>query len=137
MLMERERYPKNWNLIAFAIKQASQWHCENCGKPCRKPEEAIADFENPLTPEWLSELVEVCTDEAPEEIRRYKPQRFALSVAHLDQNPRNNQPENLKALCMPCHLRYDRRYQGFNRMNKLERQGQLNLFVAPVGNVRP
>jgi hypothetical protein len=31
-----------------------------------------------------------------------------LTVAHLDRNPGNNAFENLKALCVICHLDYDR-----------------------------
>lgn len=31
-----------------------------------------------------------------------------LTVAHIDQNPRNNDQENLAALCQRCHLNHDR-----------------------------
>ncbi len=34
--------------------------------------------------------------------------RSVLTVAHLDRNPGNNAPDNLKALCVVCHLNYDR-----------------------------
>jgi hypothetical protein len=30
-----------------------------------------------------------------------------LTVAHLDHDPANCAPDNLRALCAPCHLRYD------------------------------
>jgi hypothetical protein len=30
------------------------------------------------------------------------PQRFCLTVAHLDQDPGNNDPANLRALCAPA-----------------------------------
>ena len=30
-----------------------------------------------------------------------------LTIAHLDHDPTNNAPENLRALCQRCHLRYD------------------------------
>jgi len=32
-----------------------------------------------------------------------------LTVAHLDHNPENNDPANLKALCQRCHLAWDAR----------------------------
>jgi len=31
-----------------------------------------------------------------------------LTVMHLDHNPQNNDPENLKAACQRCHLNYDK-----------------------------
>ena len=31
-----------------------------------------------------------------------------LTVAHLDQNPKNNHLDNLAALCQRCHLAHDR-----------------------------
>ena len=30
-----------------------------------------------------------------------------LTIAHLDHTPENNDPENLRAMCQRCHLRYD------------------------------
>lgn len=33
---------------------------------------------------------------------------IVLTIAHLDHNPENNHPENLRALCQKCHLDYDR-----------------------------
>ncbi|MEM9670703.1 MAG: hypothetical protein AAF950_17445 [Pseudomonadota bacterium] len=32
-----------------------------------------------------------------------------LATAHLDHDPGNNRPGNLKALCQRCHLRHDRK----------------------------
>lgn len=34
--------------------------------------------------------------------------QVVLTVAHLDDNTSNNDPENLKALCQRCHLAMDR-----------------------------
>lgn len=34
--------------------------------------------------------------------------RVVLTIAHLDQQPENNNPDNLRALCQKCHLGYDR-----------------------------
>ncbi|MGB8699068.1 MAG: HNH endonuclease signature motif containing protein [Thermosynechococcaceae cyanobacterium] len=135
MPMERDRYPQNWNLIALTVKTASRWQCQQCGKPCRLPGEAIARFEQRLNARWRSELIQELTNE--QNRVQYRPQRFVLTVAHLDQDPGNNHLDNLKALCAPCHLRYDRRFMGQNRMEKLERRGQLNLFVGVKGGKAP
>ena len=37
--------------------------------------------------------------------------RIVLAVAHLDQQPENNHPTNLKALCQKCHLKHDAPYR--------------------------
>jgi hypothetical protein len=55
------------------------------------------------------------------------PQRYALSVAHLDHQPGNCDRANLKALCMPCHCRYDLRCMAQKRRLKAERLGQLRI----------
>jgi 5-methylcytosine-specific restriction endonuclease McrA len=34
-----------------------------------------------------------------------------LAVAHLDQQPENNHPSNLRALCEKCHLKHDAPYR--------------------------
>jgi hypothetical protein len=33
--------------------------------------------------------------------------RIVLTISHRDHDPTNNDPENLRALCQRCHLRYD------------------------------
>lgn len=41
-----------------------------------------------------------------------------ITVAHLDHDPTNNHPDNLKALCQQCHLRYDREHHRQTRRRK-------------------
>lgn len=54
-----------------------------------------------------------------------------LTVAHLDHNPSNCAPDNLRALCQRCHLRYDARHHARNaaktRRLKAARAGQLEM----------
>lgn len=131
MPMDRSRYPQNWPEIAQQIKDEANWTCQNCGRECKRPNERRLDFIDRVVfqrlncgcPEdhaLLSEMLE-------------KPGRFVLTVAHLDQDPGNNLPSNLKALCSVCHLQYDRRFRQYNRIAKLERlTGQGNLFLGGV-----
>lgn len=39
-----------------------------------------------------------------------------LTVAHLDQEPSNNEPKNLKILCRSCHIQMDQPYHVFSAM---------------------
>lgn len=40
--------------------------------------------------------------------------KVVLTVAHLDHTPENCEPDNLKALCQRCHLRYDAEHHRAN-----------------------
>ena len=86
MPMERERYPADWERIARAKKEATGWRCERCGKQCRKPGEPFDTHRNTLT------------------------------VAHLNHTPEDVRPENLCAMCAPCHLRYDAQHHAESRI---------------------
>jgi hypothetical protein len=55
------------------------------------------------------------------------PRRFLLTVAHLNHIPADCGRDNLKALCSPCHCRYDLKQMGRKRWLKRERHGQLRL----------
>lgn len=40
--------------------------------------------------------------------------KVVLTVMHLDHDPSNNDPSNLKAGCQRCHLRYDAKHHAAN-----------------------
>ena len=90
MPMEKERYPQNWKQIALEIKEKADWKCEKCGKQCRRPGEPFDTHKRTLT------------------------------VAHLNHTPEDISPENLKAMCAPCHLRYDAQHHAETRKKKRE-----------------
>jgi hypothetical protein len=116
MPMDRRLYPSDWDAIAFQIKDSVNWLCEECDRQCRRP-----------SIPWLQFVVEEMMRGV--EIDPNKPQRYTLTVAHLDHNPSNCDPGNLKALCTVCHCRYDLKAMPTKRRLKKERLGQLRLFV--------
>ncbi len=115
MPCEWSRYTQNWKTLSHQKKEQAQWHCEECGKPCLCPGES-----------WTNFLIRV--NWTIHQAIAEKPGRYVLTVAHLDQDPGNNNPANLKALCTVCHLLYDVPFRAANRLAKLERKGQGNLF---------
>jgi hypothetical protein len=134
MPINRSLYPENWDEIALSIKRAANWTCEWCGKPCRPPGISQKETEQWLLenhPQWLSHLYDVVDDDEFGEVTITKPQRFTLTTAHLNHQPSDCSPENLKALCSVCHLNLDR--DDWNRTRKVrelkerERHGQLTL----------
>lgn len=90
MPMDRSLYPDDWDSIARRVKDSALWVCQGCGKQCRRPGEEFDTHKRTLT------------------------------VAHLNHTPMDCRDENLRALCAPCHLRYDapekarRRKEGTN-----------------------
>lgn len=90
MPMERDLYPPDWEELSHRKKQDTDWMCEVCGRQCRKPGEPFDTHKRTLT------------------------------VSHLDHNPANCDPTNLKAMCAPCHLRYDAKHHAETRRKKKE-----------------
>lgn len=88
MPMRRELYPDNWDEIAKAIKEATGWKCQACGKQCYLPGAKVADT------------------------------RFVLTVAHVNHVESDCRSENLVAACSVCHLRYDAERKRWQRMAK-------------------
>ena len=76
------KYPKNWKQISRNTREQAGWRCEGSPKypDCR----AENGQPHPVTGS-----------------------RVVLTVAHLDHDPENCDPGNLKALCQRCHLAYD------------------------------
>lgn len=85
MPMQRERYPDEWEQIAYQLKESVNWVCQKCGKQCRKPGEPFDTHKRTLT------------------------------VAHLNHIPEDTRPDNLMAMCAPCHLRYDAKHHAETR----------------------
>lgn len=90
MPMDKARYPKDWKQISLRIKEQADWKCQQCGKQCRRPKEPFDTHKRTLT------------------------------VAHLNHIPEDCREENLKALCAPCHLRYDAKHHAETRKQKRE-----------------
>lgn len=99
MPMDRRLYPDDWEEIALAVKNESDWKCEECGKQCRRPGEPFDTHKRTLT------------------------------VSHQNHDPSDCRRENLKALCAPCHLRYDAKHHAQTRAEKTICKGQTRIEV--------
>jgi len=90
-------YPPNWRAISIAIRQGrAGGRCEQCNVP-------NGVWRNHCSDAWthdagLAEAWKLDGDRIA---------RIVLTVAHLDHDPRHNDPSNLKALCQRCHNRHD------------------------------
>lgn len=91
MPMNKKLYPDDWKDIALRVKMSVGWRCQKCGKQCRRPGEP------------------------------FDTHRRTLTVAHMNHQPEDVRPENLVALCAPCHLKYDAKHHAETRK---KRRGQ-------------
>ena len=119
-----ERYPKNWlTEIRPSILERARHRCENCGVP------NYAFGYRDSAGNWNrcardNELVSIplLSESAVRELG-FKPFKVVLTVAHLDHTPENCDPENLRAWCQYCHLRYDHRHHA-ETAYKTKREGR-------------
>jgi hypothetical protein len=129
------RYPKEWKQIRAAILERAEHRCEDCRVPNYAvgfrdsagafhplggsgPCDAAGDGRvwpslEPITYREALEFAETSNTEA--DGRDGDGNRWiviVLTIAHLDHRPEDCSPENLKALCQRCHLRYDSVHHG-------------------------
>ena len=83
MPMNRKLYPRDWDIIAFEVKQEANWTCQKCSKQCLKPHEVAEAYKKDVR-QWAI---------------------HTLTVHHLDHVPQNCDRSNLIALCSVCHRR--------------------------------
>lgn len=105
----RHRYPADWPLIREAILQRALWRCEHPG--CKAVHRDVGY--------WLRDKfvpmdralrdagakrgdVVACSDGST-----IKLIMIVLTIAHLDHQPENCNPDNLRALCQRHHLAHD------------------------------
>jgi hypothetical protein len=85
------RYPTDWKIVSLAIRRRSGGRCEcegECGLHRTTPGPRRCEERNGEPAKWAKG-------------------KIVLTVAHLDHQPENCHPSNLKAMCQRCHLRYD------------------------------
>lgn len=127
MPMDRRRYPTDWPAISRAARERAGWRCEQCGAP--HGELVVRDRRDPAAWRPFDCYADADSDDAGLRVVR-----IVLTVAHLDHDPRNCDPANLRAWCQRCHLAYDaelhRRNAAATRRRKRLAAGQLGLEVA-------
>jgi hypothetical protein len=105
----RKRYPKNWQEIRAEILKRSKGQCE-CDGEC-----GLHTFDR-------------CCE------KNGKPGKnmagtVRLQVAHLNHVEKDCRPENLKAMCQRCHLRYDRVLHADGaRKTRNKQRGQIDAL---------
>lgn len=108
----KARYPKDWPQIRATILERAEHKCEKCKAPNRT---RIARGAGDDEGTYMLDTADVYCAETGEHLGQthmsnYEVLRMTdvvLTIAHLDHVPENCAPENLRAWCQRCHLRYD------------------------------
>jgi hypothetical protein len=130
-------YPKDWKAIRTGILERAGHCCENCGVsngqlgyraidgkffPWSYIEYELENNGRDLFDDVLSN----CFDKKGNPTKAIK---IVLTVAHLDHDPKNNDPSNLKALCQRCHLLLDAdQHRASAKETNRKKKGLQNLF---------
>ena len=93
----KARYPKDWPQIRARIRERAQDRCEECDVPNHV-------YRLNSTDQWTTNPLQAETWRL---VDGDKVTYIVCTVAHLDHQPKNCDPANLKFLCQRCHLRYD------------------------------
>ena len=109
----RKRYPKNWlTEIRPDILERAGHRCE--GSPAYPDCHAENGQPHPVTES-----------------------KVVLTIGHLDHQPENNDPENLRAWCQRCHLTYDAKHHAQNRAasrRAAANQSSFSFMAAALGS---
>lgn len=96
----RGRYPADWKQISDRIRfERAEGQCE-CEGECGMPAHLAEGGRCPNLHDHPS---------------AYSGAPVVLTTAHLDHQPENCDPQNLRAMCQGCHLWYDRKHHAETR----------------------
>jgi len=130
----KARYPANWDEIRAAILERAGHRCEQCKV---KNYERIARGDDRFADTYMTNDAEVYCANTGESLGQVRMSDYyvknmvdiVLTIAHMDHVPENCEPENLKALCQRCHLRYDAKHHAETaRATRRAKLNNLELF---------
>ena len=128
-------YPIDWPQLSRYVRfERAGGVCQHCGRPHGATIHCLPDGR------WYDEARQVWRNHrgrlvrAPDfqEMAPLRQTRVFLAAAHLDHDPGNNRPKNLKGLCQRCHLSHDRPHHlARRRITYLLRRALGDLFFGP------
>ena len=117
----KKLYPKNWKEIRQRILERAGNKCEFCG---------VKNYSVGYRNQNGEFIESVGMQQEADELDGEKLFKIILTIAHLDHNPTNNNPSNLRALCQKCHNNYDKEHRKETRKKTLEeKRGQCCLLT--------
>jgi hypothetical protein len=104
-------YPFDWRELSRVIRFGrAKSRCETCARPHGKMVHHLGDgrWWDEETKAWRDgrgrvTLANISVDDPGVRITH-----VVLATCHLDHDPTNNRPRNLKAMCQRCHMLHDK-----------------------------
>ena len=130
-------YPIDWRELSSVIRfERAQSRCERCRRPHGQVVFHLGDGR------WWDEAERTWRNGRGRKLHslqtpdlsssNLRTTRVALATAHLDRDPTNNHPRNLKALCQRCHMIHDREEHLRRRaVTYRARRAVGDLFTGP------
>jgi 5-methylcytosine-specific restriction endonuclease McrA len=108
----KDLYPKDWPQISKAIRERAGNRCETCGAPngvyiMRGNASHAGTYMLPDGQVFDAKTGKSLGVARGSEYNSKSMVKVVLTVAHLDHQPPNCDPANLRALCQRCHNAYD------------------------------
>lgn len=106
--MDYKKYHQDWrDVIRPMILKRDQYKCRQCGirHKTRVYRQSKGGYQ------ICDEFIENWAKEQGKKVFT-----VFLQVAHIDQNKKNNKPENLMSLCPRCHSKFDKSYKDLLRI---------------------
>ncbi len=129
-------YPIDWPQLSALIRfERAKGRCEFCGRPHGREIRHLGDgrWWDEENRTWRNGRGRALSRLAlPADDVTVKITKVVLAAAHLDHDPTNNRPRNLKALCQRCHMLHDREEHRRRRWITLRMRKALgDLFLGP------
>lgn len=138
MPCDYSKYPTNWKTeIRPAILERDGHACKFCKVPnrilvCRGFWKGKEVWQNDDGQIYDASNGEYYGDSYVGDVwigEKYRLTEIILTIAHLDRDNSNNEPENLAALCQRCHLNHDKdQHRANSRKTNEAKKGLQNLF---------
>lgn len=134
----RALYPKDWPEISLQAKQRAAFQCQHAGCGARQYDvgwwreiggqhvwhenaRGLESYSKART--WAAWIFHGQGEEGP------KPIVIVLTVAHLNHDPTDCRPENLRAMCQRHHLAHDHDHHRANaQATRRAKSGTLEMF---------
>jgi hypothetical protein len=127
-------YPIDWKQISATIRfDRAGGRCEQCARPHGATITQVPDgaWFDPAAGTWRNDHGRETHWPDIEAYAGRRVWRVVLATAHLDHDPGNCRPRNLKAFCQRCHLGHDRaEHARRRRVTILLRRARGDLFLG-------